>query len=219
MLQARPEVHRDRAQLQFDAHGLRALRQEDRHLQNQVQAAVAIGLWGLDIVFFLDQRQVVLPHEHIRNRIDILDERADHADAADIVQILHHGLERDRIAAPLELADDAARGLDTAFDRVDRAGFARDARFIAQDIQLGLDLADAGFVQQHDLLELHGRFDQLLLIVLGQTIHRKKISKIHCISSVNCGIILPLYYSTNTPPGQSGRRVSGKDGQNHSFLS
>src|SRR5699024_12077248 len=62
------------------------------------------------------------------------------------------------------------------------------------DIQLGLDLADAGLVQQHDLLELHGGFDQLLLIVLGQAVHRKKISKIHCISSVNCGIILPLYY-------------------------
>ena len=111
-------------------HRLCAVGQEDRHLQNQMQAAVAIRLGILDIILALDERQVILPHEHIGHGINILNERADHADAADIIEVFHHGLQRNRKAAAFEFADDAARRLDAAFDRVDRAGFARKMGFI-----------------------------------------------------------------------------------------
>ena len=85
VFQAGPEVHGDRAQLQFDAHGLGRFGQEDRHFEDEVQAAVTVGLGVFNVILFLDQRQVILPHEHIRHRVDILDKRADHADAADVV--------------------------------------------------------------------------------------------------------------------------------------
>ena len=108
-----------------------------------MQAAVAVRLGIGNVVFLLDQRQVVLPHEHVRYRVNILDKRTDHADTANIIQIVYHGLQRDRKSAPLELADNAARTFDAALDGIDRAWLARNTRLVAQNIQLGFDLADA----------------------------------------------------------------------------
>lgn len=76
-----------------------------------MQAAVAVRLGIGNVVLLLDQRQVVLPHEHVRYRVNILDKRTDYTDTANIVQIIYHGLQRDRKSAPLELADNAARAL------------------------------------------------------------------------------------------------------------
>ena len=85
MLQACPEIHRDRAQLKLDTDGDRALGQENRQFKDEVQAAVAVRLGTADIVLLLDERQVGLPHEHIRHGVNILNKRADNADAADVV--------------------------------------------------------------------------------------------------------------------------------------
>lgn len=95
-----------------------------------MQTAVAVGFGIFDIILAINQRQIVLPHQHVSHGVDILNKRAYHADAADIVEIFHHGLQRDGIPTPFELADDAARCFDTAFDRVDWIGLARNARFI-----------------------------------------------------------------------------------------
>ena len=96
-----------------------------------MQAAVAVRLGIGNVVLLLDQRQVVLPHEHVRYRVNILDKRTDHTDAANIIQIIYHRLQRDRESAPLELADNAARAFDAAFDRINRAWLARNTRLIA----------------------------------------------------------------------------------------
>ena len=89
VLQAGPEIHRHRANLQLDAYRLRAFREENRHLEDQMQAAVAVRLGIGNVVFLLDQRQVVLPHEHVRYRVNILDKRTDYTDTANIVQIIY----------------------------------------------------------------------------------------------------------------------------------
>ena len=183
MLEARPEIHRDRAQLKLDAHRDCALGQKDRHLKDQMQAAVAVRLGTADIVLFLDERQIALPHEHVRYGINILNERTDHANAADVVQVVHHGLKRHRKAAALELAHNAARRFDAALDRVDRARLARNARLVRQNVQFGLDLTNAGLIQHHNLLKLHRRLDQCLFIMFGKSVDRKKIRQIHVISS------------------------------------
>ena len=146
-----------------------------------MQAAVAVRLGIGNVVLLLDQRQVVLPHEHVRYRVNILDKRTDHADTANIVQIIYHRLQRDRKSAPLELADNAARTFDAALDGINRAWLARNTRLIAQNIQLGLDLADAGFVQHHHLLHLHRGFDQHFLVVLRQPVNREKVSQFHSL--------------------------------------
>ena len=192
MLEARPEIHRDRAQLKLDAHRDRALGQKDRHLKDQMQAAVAVRLGTadriLDIVLFLDERQIALPHEHVRYGINILNERTDHADAADVVQVVHHGLKRHRKAAALELAHDAARRFDAALDGVDGARLARNARLVCQNVQFGLDLTNAGLIQHHNLLKLHRRLDQCLFIMFGKSVDRKKIRQIHVISSCSLSL-------------------------------
>ena len=57
---------------------------------------VAVRLGIGNVILLLDQRQVVLPHEHVRYRVNILDKRTDYTDTANIVQIIYHGLQRDR---------------------------------------------------------------------------------------------------------------------------
>ena len=188
MLEARPEIHRDRAQLKLDAHRDRALGQKDRHLKDQMQAAVAVRLGIGNVVFLLDQRQVVLPHEHVRYRVNILDKRTDYTDTANIVQIVYHGLKRHRKAAALELAHNAARRFDAALDRVDRARLARNARLVRQNVQFGLDLTNAGLIQHHNLLKLHRRLDQCLFIMFRKSVDRKKIRQIHVISSCSLSL-------------------------------
>ena len=127
-------------------------------------------------------------------------------DTANIVQIIYHGLQRDRKSAPLELADNAARTFDAALDGIDRAWLARNTRLVAQNIQLGFDLADAGFVQHHHLLHLHRGFDQQFLVVLRQPVNREKVSQFHSFSllgSLSSAVIIPhsaIGYNPQTSP-------------------
>ena len=72
MLEACPEVHCDRAQLNFDLYRLLFNVQENRYFHYQVQAAIAAGLGILDVVLALDECYVVLLQQTVREQVDIV---------------------------------------------------------------------------------------------------------------------------------------------------
>ena len=84
VLEARPEIHGDGAQLHLDGHGLRARRQEDRHLDDEMQAAIPVRLRVRDVVLLLEQRDVVLREQQVADAVDVMRERTDDADVGDV---------------------------------------------------------------------------------------------------------------------------------------
>ena len=65
-----------------------ALREIDRHVHHDVQAAVAVGLGLLYVVLLKDERDVVLREQQVGDPVDVVHVAADHAHAGDVVQML-----------------------------------------------------------------------------------------------------------------------------------
>ena len=161
MFQACPEIHGDGAQLDLDPHQLLVVRQKDRYAQHQMVAAVAVGLWILDIIFLLHHLQVILSGQHICYRIDVLDKRADDTNAGDVVEVGFNGFQRDGKAFSVHLFQNAHRGFDTAFNGFDGVVLAESCVPL-QDFQLGQNLLNAGFIDCHTLLNAAEQFDEIV---------------------------------------------------------
>ena len=107
-----------------------------------------------DIVLHHDHTDVVLTGQHVRDCVDIVHEGTDHADARDIVQVLHHRLQRNRESAALKLLDDAHGLLHPGLDHLDGVPLVTDRKLVIQDFQLGLHLPDRTGIFHHRFLEL-----------------------------------------------------------------
>ena len=74
VFQTCPEVHGDSAELHFGFHETLFVFEEDRHLNDEVEASVAVGLGVLYVVLFLDEEDVVLLQKAVCKAVDVLHE-------------------------------------------------------------------------------------------------------------------------------------------------
>lgn len=93
MVQAGPKVHGNGTYLYLHTDWLLAVREEHRYLDNHVVAPVSVGLGILYIILHRNHLYIILPYQHIRNFIDIIQEGTDNPDSGHIIQIFLHGLQ------------------------------------------------------------------------------------------------------------------------------
>ena len=162
VLEARPEVHGDRAELHLDRHLHAPRRQEHRHLDDDVQALVAVGLGGGDVVLHLAHRDVVLLGEQVEQAIRVVREARRHAHAGDVHDPGADAVERGLHALAHDLVDEAVGRLHAAGDVLDRVVVVHELKLIAENAELGLDLAQPELVLQQEALELVAHRAELL---------------------------------------------------------
>ena len=109
MLQGRPEIHGDGADLDLHLGILLSVRQIHRDRHHHMVALIAVGFWIFNIVFDVEHRNIRLPGDHIRDGINIRHKRTDNADPRNIVQVLHHIFNRNLPSVMLQLFYDAGR--------------------------------------------------------------------------------------------------------------
>ena len=111
-----------------------------------MQAAVAVGFGALDVVAHAQNAQVILLAKQLCNGIGIVEIGAYHADAGDIMQVIHGGLGRGRKPLAAQLLQNAVGGFDAAFHVVNGIAAVAHAEFIIQNFELGAHLAHGGLV-------------------------------------------------------------------------
>ena len=146
VFQAGPEVHGDGADLYLHGQNELAFAQKHRHLHNQVQAAVAVWLGRGDVVARLYQPDIVLSGEQLADGVGIVEVGANHADARNVVQIVHCRLRGDGQPLAFELLGNALRAFDPAFHMMDRVAAVAHLELVVQNFQLGTHLPQRGLV-------------------------------------------------------------------------
>ncbi|CDN43305.1 hypothetical protein BN871_CT_00050 [Paenibacillus sp. P22] len=93
MLDRRPEIHRQRSDLNLGKHFLEADRRLHRILDDHVIAAVAAVLEVGDVILLVDQLQILPGADDCSDTQDVVDELAHDADACDVLdarlQLVH----------------------------------------------------------------------------------------------------------------------------------
>ena len=92
MVEARPEIHRNRANLDFHPDETLLIRKIDRYLRNDVIGAIAVILRIPNIILNLQDMHIVLPHHHTGERVNIVHEGADNTHTRNVIEILRHRL-------------------------------------------------------------------------------------------------------------------------------
>lgn len=123
MLQSCPEIHTVGTDLDFCTHGSFSLGEEYGDFHDHVITAVAVWLWIFDIVFYLDDGNVILPGDQVCNSVDIIDKGTDNTDACHVIQLILNILRSKLIAELFELFVNAFRLFDPCFDEGDRVTF------------------------------------------------------------------------------------------------
>lgn len=149
---AGPEVHRDRAKLHFHIHILLLAREKDRNPQDQMKAAIPVLLGRSNVVLLLQDLHVVLHVEGIPDAVNIVYERADHADARHVIDRILDVLDRKGNALHLEFSINAAGRLEPALNIFKRISAILQRHFLIEDLQLGPHLGHRAVkIHHHDL--------------------------------------------------------------------
>ena len=111
MLQTCPEIHCDRADLHLHFHVTGLVREKDRHTDDHVVTTVTVGLGVLDIILKIQDRDVILLCQRMRQPIDIVHIGADHTDACHIMQMLIDIIHGKRHVQPCQLFHNAGTAL------------------------------------------------------------------------------------------------------------
>ena len=101
MLEARPEIHRHRPDLNLHLRVDNAVRQKDRYRHQHVIAFVSALLWMPDIILHGDYREIILLADHFGKAVNIRRKRTDNPDSRNVVDVIHHIVDRGVIAIPL----------------------------------------------------------------------------------------------------------------------
>src|SRR5699024_9838533 len=83
VFQTRPEVHRDRTDLDLHRNLRTAVRHVYRGFHDQVQASVTVRLGNVDVILDLSDHHVFVPDEHVPDRVHVGDETAGDPDPRD----------------------------------------------------------------------------------------------------------------------------------------
>ena len=116
MLQAGPEILRNSSDLDLHLGFYRTLRQVNGNGHHHMIALIAIWLWLTDIVLHIEDRNILLACDHIRNLVNVLVKGTDDADACNVAELFYHVFYGHLIAIALHFLDDAVRGLHPGFD-------------------------------------------------------------------------------------------------------
>ena len=111
MLQTCPEIHGNGAELNLRFHVFPFVGQENRNIQYQMKASVAVILRVFDIVLFAQKKDVPLSGKKLRKTVNIVGKRADNPQSRHVGQLFPDILYRDRISLALQLLIDALRRL------------------------------------------------------------------------------------------------------------
>lgn len=154
VLQAGPEVHGDRPDLNLHGHGDRARAEEHRNLDERVQALVPVGLRGGDVVLDLEYPHIVLRDERLQDLVGVGDEAARDPHSGDVQDAGPDRLRRGGDVEACHFPQDAPGGLDPGADVLDRVVPVQVQEFPAQDRHLGQHLVDGERVLHLDALEV-----------------------------------------------------------------
>ena len=147
VLKARPEVHRDRAQLDLRPHVFRPVGEVDGNLDIHVQRAITVVVGRLNVVLLFDDLHIRLPCQHLAHAVDVVDVAANDAHARDVVDVRPRGLDRKRQATLDELGDDALLRFDAPVDVVDGISRIEDVELAVEDVEFQRELPDGGVVE------------------------------------------------------------------------
>ena len=115
-----------------------------------MQTTVAVWLGMLDVIFLLEQNNIILSSQQLRYRINILHKRANNADARNVMDMLPHISNRSRKAKPIQLFDDADRSFQPRFYGLHRVALVFYLKSLVQHLDFGFDLQQGTFViHQH----------------------------------------------------------------------
>lgn len=168
VLEARPEVHRYRAELHLHRHRERTGRQEHGHLDDRVQALVAVGLGVGDVVLDRAHGHVVLRGEQVEQSVYVGDEAAGHAHTGDVGDLCANAVEVGLVDALAgDLLDDAVGRLQPTLHVLDGVVRVVVRELVAQDRDLRLDLAHPELVLAQEPLQLVAQHAGLVDRVLG----------------------------------------------------
>ena len=152
VLQARPEIHGYRTDLNLYFRIHRAIRQVHRNTDDHVVAFVTACLGIGDVILHCDHPDILLIPDHIRDTIDIGSEGTDDTDASDIVYVFYHIVYGGFLSVTLQLFDNTLRSLDPRLDMFNRIILVYMLKFIVQDLHLRLHLTQCRTVYQRNLL-------------------------------------------------------------------
>ena len=137
VLQAGPHIHGDGAQLDLHRQLQRPLRDDNGHLHDQVQAAVAGFLGGLDIVRFADHAEGLGPGQQAAEIVDIVQVVADDPHARHVLDVGVDIVDGQVIAPAPEFFGGALQGFDAVLDVVDGRVVVQAGELLVQDLHLG----------------------------------------------------------------------------------
>ena len=152
VVERRPEVHRNRADLDFTANRPHLVAEIHRDFDDQVIAPVSVVLRHFDVVLDRDDPNVLLPRQHPRDFIDVVDVRAQHANPRDVRQVLRHVVHRHLKPHLLELSRDGGRLFQPAFDKLDRVSPIPHRHVLGEHLQLGAHLQNRAMIAHHRFL-------------------------------------------------------------------
>ena len=87
MLETRPEIHGNGAELHLNLHHPFLIVQIDRCLHDKVKAPVAILLGVLYVILLLEQGNVILGQQIAAQKVNIIGKGTDYPYAGDIMQL------------------------------------------------------------------------------------------------------------------------------------
>ena len=156
--------------------------------------AVSVGLGILDIILDLQHSYIVLRPQNRRDLVNIIDKGTDDTNPCHIVQVVQHGIHRDRISPALQLFHDAPGLFYPGLDHLNGIVGAAHCHLIIEHIQLRAHLPDGTVVHHHQLLE----FPQL----------SRKIVQILCDLRIARYIFCQiLFIHVSSPSGRIIRRT------------
>ena len=140
VLQAGPKVHGNGADLYLHHHPLGLVGKKHRDPHNQVETAVAVGLWMGDIVLLGNQFNVVLLDQGLGQHIDIVHIGADHPDPGHVMDMRLYILQGKGNVQPVQLIPDAGGGFEPGADEFDRVALVPHIELGVQHVKFGPDL-------------------------------------------------------------------------------
>ena len=149
MFQTCPEVHSDGSDLHLRLYFLCGLGKKDGNAYDQMKTAVAVGLGILDIVFSLDQPNIVLLGQGIGQKINIVNIRTYHSYPCNVIQIIFYIFPCRRQSQFCHLFQNAHLALQTGLNGTDRVSFIPDFKLRVQHLKLCVDLFDRTGISHH----------------------------------------------------------------------
>ena len=136
MLQTCPHIHGNGAQLDLHRQVQRALGDDNGHLHDQMQAAVAGVLRLLYVVHFTDDLERFVARQQTAQIIDVVQIIADDANTCHILNVGKNIVNRYFMTAAFELIHNTIHGFNAVLDMVDGGMVIQAGKFLVQNLHL-----------------------------------------------------------------------------------